>query len=160
MYLSRRCPPLPLGALFIVAAKGIGALLVAFALSGGAQHAAAQQEASHAFDRLTTNSGLMAKGFSSGERRLYRASGTQIRFHFVHDGRAGQIEFVCRPVQSRCGTRHDLVAQRGVGGDVIFLSAQDVPVVRLTPAGSGTLLGGAPFVPIRVPKKGLAFLPE
>ncbi|ADM08391.1 hypothetical protein PB2503_01562 [Parvularcula bermudensis HTCC2503] len=131
-------------------------MLVAFALSGGAQ-----QEATHdAFDRLTTNSGLMAKGFSSGEGRLYRASGTQIRFHFVHDGRAGQIEFVCRPVQSRCGTRHDLVAQRGVGGDVIFLSAQDVPVVRLTPAGSGTLLGGAPFVPIRVPKKGLAFLPE
>lgn len=130
---------------------GVTALLVG--LSGPV--ATAQQSA---FDQLTAPSSFMEKRVEDGKRAFFTVEGTAVRFAFRRDGRFGAIQILCSGGVSPCGDMVDLIGERATGGDFLFRTKAGIPVLRVTSAGSGTLFGGADFVPKDVPKKGAPFV--
>lgn len=119
--------------------------------------ASAHAQSQSAFDRLVEPSNFMGATVGEDGRATYDVTGTKVRFDFTRQNREGTIRFHCRKGVDPCGQEVRLKAEAASGGAMIFKSRSGERVLRITSAGGGTLFGGAPFVPQRIPRSGLAF---
>lgn len=127
---------------------------------GVAVDSAAASVQDDAFDKL----GSRSEGQSLAEDGTGRFSviGGGDVFEFSREGRRATIKFLCRP-SPKCSDEmrklHTLTGEPTGRGDMVFKSADSVPVLRVTATGGATLFGGAPFVPASVPRTGRAVVP-
>lgn len=143
----------------------VAALCVLTALNAShlmARSEAQVQEASGAgaFSKLTEAPGLRERRFGQGAARLYRTVGGPEIFSFQRRGDIALVEFDCPPAASMCRGitqgRQTLSAHPVAGGITVFRTASGEIVFRETSTGGVTLLPGADFVPLTVPKAGRA----
>ncbi|MEM9988519.1 MAG: DUF4908 domain-containing protein [Pseudomonadota bacterium] len=115
------------------------------------------------FEKLVAPTGLLENQFGQEDRaQLYQVMGEDIRFVFHRKGREATIRFVCGASPETCAEdpekSYSLKADQTGRGDLIFKTADGIPVLRVTTTGGATLMGGAGFVPQTIPVSGRAVI--